>query len=396
MNTIEIYFPYDIEFNEIKPIILQPNFLSETNKLKKSNPLILSENPPDCVLKKMKENHECPNFTPCEGHSDIESFCTNNSFNETLKTGKTFYGHVYVFRDVTTTNKGFVKTSSETVFDIGGCWNGMNIADISSGNTNRTIILDEAISLIFLYSYSYYHLMFDLLPALILLRPLLIQNPDIPILIRTDVNLELVKTLAGMSKLRLKFVHVAFKTMVKVKRLYVVASAACKTYPPKLIRGLHQHIFSNMKRLLSLQPPELRPQILLGQRKSTRRLENFEELEEIVSQKYPHRIFKFDYDKTDLSIVASLFGKTDIFISPHGAGFSNMLFMKNNSILIEVIPDKYKENCFALIAEILGFQRYQIMGKGGWKTPIVLEDSQFKTLVKTVNMAVDNFNNYFL
>lgn len=44
------------------------------------------------------------------------------------------------------------------------------------------------------------------------------------------------------------------------------------------------------------------------------------------------------------------FNKSDIIISPHGAGLSNLLFCRENTIVIELMPENYINPCFATIA----------------------------------------------
>ena len=354
--------------------------------------LILSENPPECVWKKVNETNECPHFKNCEGNQDISSFCTNNQFNETemsIVDHSKFYGHIYTFHNSKASMTGFIISNSNTVYGIGGCWSKMGVEEEVSFDVRKKIELEEAIFLCIIYSHTYYHAILEMLPSLILLRPLILQNPDIPILIRLDSKpmFDVARILAGLGHLELKVIQVRWGSMIATKKLYVAGVATCKKYPPKLIRGMNDYFYNNFKRLF---PSSLeRPQILLGQRSNTRKLEEFGELEQIIKDKYPGKVSKIDFDKPNIKDVARLFSQSDIFVSPHGAGFSNMLFMKN-AILIEIIPDKYQENCFALLSQTLGLKRYEIMGTGDSQSHLVIGNN-LTHLVETIDKAMNQF-----
>ena len=395
MNTLDMYFPSNISLGITKQNMLKRVHLSYEFDVTLPLPFVLlSEDPPQCVLDNLNNNHECPFFKSCEGHPDIEAFCTNNLFTEVGQPSvkhSAFYGHVYLFRDATTSSLGIIEIkASNHYYDMGGCWDGLTNTKVRTIQVKHRKQMKEAISLIFAYSHTYYHLMFEMLPAMILMRPFILKNPTIPILVRYKSNLNLVQSLAGLGHIQLNFQELNHEAMVNVNKLYVASYASCKIYPPKLIRGLHEHIYSNINRVFNLKLPQKRPQILLGQRKNTRKLLSFQELSRTVSQKYPTRTSIFDSVLT-LKKTSELFSRTDIFVSPHGSGFANMLFMKNTSTIIEIQPDRYEEECFGDIAKLLGMKRYKVVGKGGLETSLSLDEIQFQELILLIDKSVKEF-----
>lgn len=54
--------------------------------------------------------------------------------------------------------------------------------------------------------------------------------------------------------------------------------------------------------------------------------------------------------RLDVRAQMKTFHDADIVISPHGAGLSNVLYCRKGTTVIELIPDKYRNRCFATLA----------------------------------------------
>lgn len=87
-----------------------------------------------------------------------------------------------------------------------------------------------------------------------------------------------------------------------------------------------------------------------------RKITNEGALVDVLKNKYDARIFV----STGQSIKeqARKFYEAEIIISPHGAGMSNVIYCRSNTVIIELIPDKYINPCFATLALNKGCRYY--------------------------------------
>ena len=58
------------------------------------------------------------------------------------------------------------------------------------------------------------------------------------------------------------------------------------------------------------------------------------------------------------------FSNADVVIAPHGAGLTNLLFIKDNAKVLELRSPKYFGKCYYYLSNHLGFQYYSLYGKG--------------------------------
>ena len=159
-----------------------------------------------------------------------------------------------------------------------------------------------------------------------------------------------------------------------------------------MFNGIHHHILKHLGPLHPFPLPKARPVILLGERPNSRRLEKSKELQRDIQSRYPNStLLIFNGERVSLNDLFEFFGHADIFVSPHGAGFSNMLFMKNTSTLIEIIPEDYQENCFEVIAKLFGLKRHAIVGKGQLNSELQLNPQKLQMLLDISFQAIQDF-----
>ncbi|MFA5312786.1 MAG: glycosyltransferase family 61 protein, partial [Methanomassiliicoccales archaeon] len=82
----------------------------------------------------------------------------------------------------------------------------------------------------------------------------------------------------------------------------------------------------------------------------------------VVLQKRGFRIVKCEIMSFDEQ--AKLFSTASVIIGPHGAGMTNVLFAKNNAKILEMRNQTYHGNCYLLLCNKLGFNYYNLYGKG--------------------------------
>ena len=82
-----------------------------------------------------------------------------------------------------------------------------------------------------------------------------------------------------------------------------------------------------------------------------------------------------------------IFNSADIIIGPHGSAFTNIIFCKPGTVLLELVPDTYLITCFYNIAAQLGVKYYGFIGKG---MPI---DENKK--IDNIRVDLQEFSNFF-
>lgn len=82
---------------------------------------------------------------------------------------------------------------------------------------------------------------------------------------------------------------------------------------------------------------------------------------------------------------AQLFAEALVVIGPHGAGFTNAIFMEPGTDLIEFMPDTYFNDCFEVIAEHLelNYHRVGCRSLGGPTHDIVIDRAILQELLAT-------------
>ncbi|AMJ95886.1 hypothetical protein AVL56_17275 [Alteromonas stellipolaris] len=82
-----------------------------------------------------------------------------------------------------------------------------------------------------------------------------------------------------------------------------------------------------------------------------RGIENKSETLEILNA---FKFRKVELESLSISEQATLFSNTEIIVSPHGAGLSNLIFCKKGTTVIEIFGERYGTPAFAILAAALG------------------------------------------
>ena len=126
--------------------------------------------------------------------------------------------------------------------------------------------------------------------------------------------------------------------------------------------------------------------IIFIKRNKYRILINHSELLEALEQNFKNKyiIEQVIFDDKTLTEQIDMMQNCKILIGPHGAGFTNMLFLNENTHLIEFFPESFYTDCFKLIATQKNINYYYIHGKDITTPLISLEE--FNKLVKEGKM----------
>lgn len=92
---------------------------------------------------------------------------------------------------------------------------------------------------------------------------------------------------------------------------------------------------------------------ILIRRQRSRRILNEAALLEQLRSRYPDLEWVI-FDRLSVADTATLFSQAAVIAGPHGAGFSNMLFSKSGTRIIEFMPLEQPNLCYWHLSEMLG------------------------------------------
>jgi len=125
--------------------------------------------------------------------------------------------------------------------------------------------------------------------------------------------------------------------------------------------------------------------IVMSERKKPKRsIVDFDKLVASIEEKFPGKVFIFHGDE-GLKGSIDLFLDAAIYVGPHGAGMTNMMFLPYNAAILEIIPDKKLNHIYSNKASSLQFEYHMIVAAGDHFSPMTVDHN--KVVEKVVEMA---------
>lgn len=204
----------------------------------------------------------------------------------------------------------------------------------------------------------YYHWMLDILPRILLLK---IAN----IFDRIDFFIIKYNGLKFQEQ-TLKILGVPEEKIINSSDNWKFHLHAKNLYVPSLLSNLNEvnkfEIDLLKKYFIShATPVQLREKIYISRKKiNTRSIEN----ESIITEYLENSGFYIiELESLSVPQQISLFQHARIIIGPHGSGFTNIIFSKPGTILIDILPSSNIVPCFYNIASQIGLKYYGFIGQ---------------------------------
>ena len=216
------------------------------------------------------------------------------------------------------------------------------------------------------YYQNYYHFMLEILPRLFVLRDKaptlkLIINKNIPLFVKEYIEL------------------FNFKEIVFIND-DEIAKADNLIFSTYLSRGLayNETVISEMsdwlcEKLLDNDINNTPEKIFISRDNANyRKTVNEDEVFTFLQKK---GFVKFNLDKPSIKAQANFFRNAKYIIGSHGAGFSNMIYSKNCSLVVDIIHEQHPQDCFYNLANCLNIDYAYFQCKGtGAKTYVNNDD----------------------
>lgn len=207
-------------------------------------------------------------------------------------------------------------------------------------NNNPVVIITDG------YSSNYYHWLSEALPKLVLLRE---QNVNAQIVLKESYhNVRFVGE--SLDLIECKYCYYSNNVLLKVPQLYLPEMTANS--------GLHHPFyFCEMKNWLinnvglNKRKPKVYDIVFINRGKAgTRQISNWDEIEKVLIGEKVHIVI---LEMLSLREQIILMQQTNCLIGVHGAGLSNMCFMKENSKVVEIRrEDDLSNYCYFNMASI--------------------------------------------
>ena len=292
-----------------------------------------------------------------------------------------YLSHVYVFENVLVSEEKIY--SSKFYFRRGGCFP-------YGGNLHDSIFVsgfvDEAMIAFSYYARVFYHQFTEFVVSLLLLRPIIVNNPQIPILIQKNtMQMEAARKMAQIHHLHTKYISVGHEAIM-VRRLIVPVIPVCGYTPKHLYQKIRDHVHKAFE-ITDYQKPT---KILLGQRYGERHFVEFDDYKSRMEQLYPNLVEVFEPNEWSVDEIAKKFSRAMIFVSPHGSGMTNMVFMHKNTTVVELLPDQWAMNFFKDLALAFDLQFDRIVVQGTKNSWISIGSQGVDRLVDMTVAALNN------
>lgn len=200
----------------------------------------------------------------------------------------------------------------------------------------------------------YFHWMLESLPRMKLLQGC--EHLLDEVIVSAKLKPFHISALAMLGFPRAKLIELDPGSHYEVRHLFVPATNLVGT-PPKWIGGWYRDKF------VKPDHSERRRRIFVSREDaSVRRLENeaevFARLERLGFEKVLLTPMSFEEQ-------AALFDQAEIVAGAHGGGFSNIVFCRPGTRLVEIMPPDWMPPCYYALARAVGLSYRSVIGQGG-------------------------------
>ena len=294
---------------------------------------------------------------------DLNDLYSNDTYLylDAHKKVRPYAAHLILLHDVAIHKYGDIIGLDGTAYYSGVCRHygeeGYEDLNVTRGNIEH-IFYHPVANLITLWQENYFHALNEYLPRFLSLLPLIRKKPNIQIfnnLMSTPMHkfIEPILNYYGLFPERLNFVNMEYGKVFFANHL-ITPISSCKFAPKQFVRMIRKAVAN----LYSINRSIVLNTIIIHDRRGEeeRYIPQGDELFEFVSTHYGNEYVVIKYNGyLSLEDTAKIFNACKLFIAPHGAGHSNIMFMNPYSAVIEIRPSTLLNSWyFSYLASING------------------------------------------
>jgi len=204
--------------------------------------------------------------------------------------------------------------------------------------------------------YNHYHWLIDNIPRLYGLMK--IEEPEIKLIVPSDINLLELNTLNAILDDRFKFVPIQQNEVWKIENFYFPSfcNDNCSGYMPKVYLDF---VRKKITEGFAIKSTNLDKRVYISRDLAIKkRVLNENKLVSLLNKYDFKRVFA---EKLSFKEQVEVFNTAKIIISPIGAGLSNIIFSDNLKV-IELMPPRFFGTHYFMLCKALGFKWDYIIG----------------------------------
>ncbi|MDB5147531.1 MAG: capsular polysaccharide biosynthesis protein-like protein, partial [Mucilaginibacter sp.] len=232
---------------------------------------------------------------------------------------------------------------------------------------------------------NYYHWMFDIIPRINLLNLSGLLNRIEKFIINADgrrfQNEMLEKT--GIDRSKIIVSNELFNFHIKVKELIVPSMPSYNGCPSNAACQYLRHLFQNEI------STESNDDYIYLQRLDGRKIINEDAILTILKQ---HHFKIINPEKLSIAEQAKAFSKAKAVISAHGAGLTNIVFCKPETVIVELFSPQWIMPCYWILSNQIGLKYSYLIGEntsennGGRTADILVNTDHFRQLLAKLEL----------
>ncbi len=205
----------------------------------------------------------------------------------------------------------------------------------------------------------YFHWLFDILPRIYLLELAKINLAEVDYFLvdnRAKFQQEsLIKI--GINSDKILPLSLSSPTHIQADNLIVPSYAGTIAWMPQWSCHYLKNVFLDSE----LVKVETKNRLYISRNKSSnRRLINEQEVVDFLD-KYDFKVINLEL--LSVSEQAQLLAQSEIVISPHGSGLSNLVFCQPETKIIEIFSPNYVYPCYWLVSNLVNLDYYYLVGE---------------------------------
>lgn len=351
----------------------------------------LSFTPKDCAEEPFGVGTRCPAMSPCHGELSKLSFCIVENFidstaeivqtihfiahneNQEMSLGyPAFEGRIFQVDDIYLDGSGNV-FDDKIALHHGGC-PGRRKKFLHPAE-EKIAFFPEGIVAVHLYTNNYYHVMGEMLPGIFQARQFILDNPQIPLIVKWKSMIHTVLRVLRLENV-VKVLFVDASKIIHLGHAYVPPKADCFKASHAVWREFRNFYFDHsVPEILGKQKPRVAQglKIVVAKRTGPRTIDDLDILMEKLRLRIPGGEIGIFTGKEEINRTMEMFSNTTIFVGAHGAGHTNMMFMPDNGVILEILPDGYLHHCYGLMAAGMGLEYHMVPGSGNLFTNLIVD-----------------------
>ncbi len=245
----------------------------------------------------------------------------------------------------------------DVMLHSGGCRNVHDPPKLIKQTASRVRFADEIFVISQCFGNAVFHMMIEDVPRIVPYLPFLKQHKQIKIHVVKKIKLAIeMLHLLGIEKERL------IDGYVRARIMYVPMGTRCGYANMFNIQLLSLYC----RRTISQTNKDAHRRLILTKRSVHRFFTHHDQILQqlkLMAMRYNTTIEIFtDKPLPPFHRIMRMFNNANMFVGPHGAGFSNVIFAKPGSVIVEAICTKNKQHhvnpCIALLSFVLGHIYY--------------------------------------